>query len=106
VKRLALRSRAEVDLIEITQWYVQEGGLRLGERFFDEARAAAARVAAMPGIGSARVGNRIGMAGLRSWPVHRFPVRWWYIEQDDCIDVIRLLGERQDVEAILADGPD
>jgi len=45
VKRLALRPRAEVDLIEVTQWYTQEGGLRLGERFFDEAQAAAARIA-------------------------------------------------------------
>jgi len=105
VKRLALRPRAEVDLIEVTQWYAQEGGLRLGERFFDEAQAAAARIAATPGIGSARIGDLIGMKSLRSWPVRRFPVRWWYFEQQDRIDVIRLLGERQDLEAILSAEP-
>lgn len=105
MKRLALRSRAEVDLIRITQWYGREGGPRLGERFFDEAQAAVARISAMPGIGSSRIGGLIGMKSLRSWPVHRFPVRWWYIEQQDCIDVIRLLAERQDLEAILSAEP-
>jgi toxin ParE1/3/4 len=42
---------------------------------------------------------------LRSWPLRRFPVRWFYIERADFIDVIRLLGERQDLEAILAGEP-
>ena len=46
-----------------------------------------------------------GIEGLRSWPLRRFPVRWFYIERADFIDVIRLLGERQDLEAILSGEP-
>jgi len=33
--------------------------------------------------------------------VSRFPLIWFYIERPDCIDVLRLLGERQDILAIL-----
>ena len=53
MKRWALRPRAEVALIEVTQWYAQQEGLCLGERFFDEAQAAAARIAEPldPGLG-------------------------------------------------------
>lgn len=103
MKRFALRPRANVDLIEITHWYSQQGGMPLAARFFDEARASLERIARMPGAGSPRLSQITGMAGLRSWPLRRFPVRWFYIEQADFVDVIRLLGERQDLAAILSE---
>jgi toxin ParE1/3/4 len=59
----------------------------------------------MPGIGSPRLGQITGIEGLRSWSLPRFPVRWFYIERDEYIDVVRLLGERQDLEAILGGEP-
>jgi toxin ParE1/3/4 len=34
--------------------------------------------------------------------VSKFPLRWIYFVRDDHLDVVRLLGERQDVETILA----
>ena len=95
MKRVVLRPRAEIDVIEITQWYAEQGGQALAERFFDAAREAAKSIQGMPGIGSPRLGQITGIEGLRSWPLRRFPVRWFYIERADFIDVIRLLGERR-----------
>jgi toxin ParE1/3/4 len=105
MKRVVLRPRAEIDVVEVTQWYADQGGQALAERFFDAAREAANAIQGMPGIGSPRLGHITGIEGLRSWPLRRFPVRWFYIERDDFIDVVRLLGERQDIEAILGDEP-
>lgn len=101
-----LRPAAEEDLISLARWYGERGGRVLAEKFFDEARDALIAVEAMPTIGSPRLGLQSGQPGLRSWPLEHFPVRWFYFEREDHLDVVRLLGERQDIAAILAAGPD
>ncbi len=98
-----LRPQAEVDLLDATRWYLTQGGESLAARFFDSARAAYAVIERQPAIGSPRLGLLAGVDGLRSWPVTSFPHRWCYFERHDHLDVVRLLGERQDVAAILAD---
>ena len=45
----------------------------------------------------------LGIPGLRTWRVAKFPLLWCYFERGDHLDVVRLLGERQDVAAILGD---
>jgi toxin ParE1/3/4 len=106
VKPAVLRPRAEVDLLEIAQWYAERGGESLAERFFDAAREASTSIERMPGIGSPRLGQLIGLEGLRSWPLNGFPVRWFYLEQTNFVDLVRLLADRQDIAAILRPGLD
>ena len=55
------------------------------------------------GIGSPTLGKRLGIPGLRTWRVSKFPLLWCYFERGDHLDVVRLLGERQDIAAILGD---
>ena len=64
-----IRPQAEIDLIDITQWYADQGGLALGERFFQSAYEAVKTIERMPGIGSPRLGQLAGLDGLRSCPV-------------------------------------
>jgi toxin ParE1/3/4 len=45
----------------------------------------------------------LGISGLRTWRVAKFPLLWCYFERDDDLDVVRLLGQRQDLTAILGD---
>ena len=101
MKPATLRPAAEQDLLDLTRWYAEQGGAGLAERFFDEARAALREVEDKPGMGSLRLGELAGLAGLRSWGLRHFPVRWFYIEIAESLDVVRLLGERQDVAAVL-----
>ena len=54
-----------------------------------------------PGIGSPTLGKDLGIPDLRSWRVTGFPLLWFYFERDDHLDVVRLLGERQDIATIL-----
>jgi toxin ParE1/3/4 len=99
-----LRPRAEDDLVEKTLHYRRSGGEALGERFFNAALAAVRVVERNPGTGSPLEGTVCEIPGLRSWPVVGFPVRWYYFVFDDHLDVVRLLAEAQDLEAVLAGG--
>lgn len=106
MKAARLRPRAETDLVERSHWYAEQGSEALGTRFFEEARQSLGILERDPGLGSKRLGDLAGVEGLRSWPLSHFPARWFYFERVDHLDVVRLLGERQDVAAILRAGLD
>ena len=69
---------------------------------FDAAIAALALIEHTPAIGSLRLGELCEIPGLRSWGIAGFPLRWFYFEREIRLDVVRLLGERQDIVAILS----
>jgi len=85
----------------VVQDYASEAGLQLAERMFDAALAALKPIERMPAIGSPRFGQLCDIPGLRAWRVEGFPAQWLYFELDDHLDVVRLLGDRQDIVAIL-----
>jgi toxin ParE1/3/4 len=100
-KEVRLRPQAEADLLEATRFYAEEGGAPLADRFFDAALAALEPIARMPTMGSPRLGQLCEIPGLRCWRVTDFPLQWLYFEAADHLDVVRLLGDRQDIVAIL-----
>ena len=104
MKPSRLRPQAEADLIDAAQFYQAQGGAKLPTRFFDTALGSLDRVARMPGMGSLRLGQLCEIPGLRSWAVTGFAHRWFYFERRGYLDVVRLLGERQDIIVILAEG--
>ncbi len=104
MKPARLRPLAEEDLVDAAAYYAQKGGRLMGERMFDAALAALKPTQRMPAIGSLRLGQLCEIAGLRSWRVTGFPMQWLYFETEDYLDVVRLLGDRQDIAAILSAG--
>jgi len=100
VKRARLRPRAEQDLVDAVRYYASEGGASPGGRAFDAALAALEPIERMPALGSTRLGQACDIPGLRSWGVSGCPLRWFYFEREDVLDIVRLLGERQDIVAI------
>lgn len=102
MKLARLRPLAEDDLVAAARHYAQQGGIALGERMFDAALGALKRIERMPSLGSPRLGNLCEIPGLRSWRVTDFPMQWLYFEAADHLDVVRLLGDRQDIVAILS----
>ena len=90
--------------MEVARYYAQEGGPELGERVFDAAVAALEPIERTPPTGSSRLGQLCDIPGLRSWRVTGFPMQWLYFEATDHLDVVRLVGDRQDILAILKDG--
>jgi toxin ParE1/3/4 len=96
-----LRPAAEADLVERTKYYAVQAGNDVAGRFFDSAIAALQALERMPGVGSTRLGELCGIAGLRVRRVEGFPCGWFYFDRADHLDVVRLLADAQDIAAIL-----
>ena len=103
MKPAHLRPQAEADLQEATRHYASAGSIELAERMFDAAIAALEPIERMPGLGSPRLGQLCDIRGLRARRVNGFPMQWLYFETADHLDVVRLVGDRQDIIAILDD---
>ena len=101
MKPAVLRPQASRDQQGEARYYRNEAGTRLAVRLVKATNAALDQIELDPGIGSPVLGRRLNIPGLRTWQVAKFPLLWFYFEQDDHLDVVRLLGERQDVAAIL-----
>jgi toxin ParE1/3/4 len=101
LKRAHLRPQALADRKDTARYYRREASARIAEDVAAAARKALDQIEANPGMGSPRIGQELGIPGLRSWRVSGFPLIWFYFEREDCLDVVRLLGERQDILSIL-----
>ena len=101
MKPAVLRPQALRDRQGEVRHYRKEGGTRVAVKVVKATNAALDQVELDPGIGSPMLGKRLGIPGLRTWQVAKFPLLWCYFERDDHLDVVRLLGERQNVAAIL-----
>ena len=102
MKRAHLCPKAQADLVDATRHYAAQGSVELAERMFDATIAALETMERMPAKGSPRLAQLCELPGLRSWRVTGFPMQWLYFEADGHLDVVRLLGDRQDIVAILS----
>lgn len=103
MKPARLRPQAKRDRVAEIRHYREAAGSRVAETLVLATEHALDLLERQPGMGSPLLGEQLGIPMLRSWRVTGFPLIWFYVERDDHLDVIRLLGERQDVLAILAD---
>ncbi len=103
MKPAVLRPQALRDQQGEVRYYRKAGGTRVAVKLANATNAALDQVELDPGIGSPTLGRLLGIAGLRTWRVAKFPLLWCYFDRVDHLDVIRLLGERQDIAAILGD---
>lgn len=81
----------------------EEGGTRGAVRLANATNTALDQIELDPGSGSPTLGKLLDTPGLRTWRVAKFPLTWCYFEREGHLDVVRLLGERQEIAAILGD---
>ena len=103
MKTAELRPQALRDQQGEVRYYRKVGGSRVAVTVAKTTNAALDQIELDPGIGSPMLGKRLGVSGLRTWRVGKFPLLWCYFEREAHLDVVRLLGERQDIAAILSD---
>ena len=101
MKAAVLRPQALRDQQGEVRYYRKEGGTRVAVKVAKATNAALDQIELDPGIGSPTLGKLLGIPGLRTWRVAKFPLLWCYFERGDDLDVVRLLGERQDLAAVL-----
>lgn len=91
------------DQREQARYYREHAGPTVALRLVRSLKKAVAELQRNPAIGSPRLGLQIGLDRLRTWAVRGFPLLYLYIEREDYLDVVRLLGQRQDVAGIMAE---
>ena len=101
MKPAHLRPQALADRKDSARYYRHVAGTRIAEEMVIATREALNQIEKNPGIGSPRISDLLDIPGLRSWRVSGFPLIWFYFEREGYFDVVRLLGERQDILAIL-----
>lgn len=103
MRPVRLRPLAEQDLVDQTNYYANEAGVELAERFFNTAVETLQTVGDRPEGGSLRIGELSEVDGLRVRRIRGFPSGWFYFVRSDFVDVVRLLGFAQDLPGELAD---
>ena len=101
MKGARLRPLAKEDRKSEVRYYREKAGPQVAVRLVAKMSATLEQIQTNQGIGSPRWGHLAEIDGLRAWRVTDFPLTWLYIERADHLDVIRLLGERQDILSIL-----
>ncbi|MEG3123720.1 type II toxin-antitoxin system RelE/ParE family toxin [Sphingomonas sp. GB1N7] len=96
-KPIVLRVIAEGDIEEAAAYYADTAGESVAIRFAEALDAAYRVVASRPAIGSSLLAHDLGLAGLRSRKLKRFPYLVIYIERDDHIDVWRVIHAQRDI---------
>lgn len=103
MKPAVLRPLALRDQQDEVRYYRKQGGSGLAMKVAKATNEALDQVELEPGIGSPALGKLLDIPGLRTWRVGKFPLLWCYFERGDHLDVVRLLGERQDIVSIIGD---
>ncbi len=103
MKPAFLRPQAKLDRKDEVRYYRTYAGTAVASNLVEASRKALDQLERDPGIGSPRIGQFLDIPGLRSWRIAGFPLAWFYFENEEFLDVVRLLGERQDIAAILGD---
>ncbi len=101
MKPAHLRPQALADRKDYARYYRRVASTRISEDMVIAAKESLNQIEQNPGMGSPRIGQLLDIPGLRSWCVSGFPLIWFYFEREGFLDVVRLLGERQDIMAIL-----
>ncbi len=101
-KPVQLRAAAANDIERAVDHYLAEAGVDLAARLVDAIERGFSRLARQPHIGSLRFAYELGIPDLRSWPVHRFPYVIFYVEQQERLDVWRVLHVRRDIPSTIA----
>jgi toxin ParE1/3/4 len=91
------RARADRDVQEAVDYYLNEGTEQAASAFVDALERAFLHIGRHPATGSTRYAHELDLPGLRCWPVKRYPYLVFYVERDDHIDVWRVLHGQRDI---------
>ena len=96
MKRLTVQRRAMRDLAGARAYYRQEAPHMLVD-FALTVDSELSHLRRHPDTGSPRYGLQLGIPGLRSWPVKKFPYMIFYMVEDTRIVVLRVLHQSTDI---------
>ena len=105
MKQVRRSDEAQKDIDGIVVHYSRES-LVLANRFIRQYETSIRAIAAMPGRGSPRFGNELGIPDLRTYAMRDFPYLVFYRDHIDAIDIDRVLHSHRDVFRLLTGSND
>jgi toxin ParE1/3/4 len=96
-KPIIPRTQANRDIEEAVDHYRAEADEKTALGFIESLAGAYSHIARHPATGSPRYAHELGLPGLRSWPLKRFPYLIFYVEHADHVDVWRVLRGERDI---------
>lgn len=101
MKQVILLPKARDDRRNAVRWYRDNAGTTVAEHLIVAMEADLEHLQCNPEIGSPTIGDQLEINNLRAWAVSGFPLTIFYFVREDRLDVVRILGQRQDIATIL-----
>ena len=99
MKQIRRSREAGKDIDGIVVYYSRQN-LPLANRFIRDYEASLRAIEKMPGTGSLRFANELGISDLRAYSMHDFPYLVFYREHKDSIHIDRVLHMHRDILGI------
>ena len=93
------REQARQDVEDALSYYMAEDAEAAALGFIDALEHAYAHIGRHTATGSPRYAHELNLAGLRFWPLSRYPYLVFYVERADHVDVWRVLQGQGDIPA-------
>ncbi len=97
------RELAGRDAEDAVDYYLQEAGNQVALGFIESLQKTYDFIGRHPQTGLPRYDHELNLPGLRMWSLKRYPYLVFYVEQDDHIDVWRVLNSYRDIPVWLRD---
>ena len=94
------------DILEIADYLARTASLAVADRFVTAVEKTAQSLARMPGIGTPWDSDEPRLAGMRFFPVTKFPNHLLFYrpsEDEDAIELVRVLHGARDIAGIFED---
>lgn len=102
MKPVIQRALAQADIVRAFDHYLAEASVDIASALVLEIDASLLAIARFPGAGSPRYASPLSIDNLRFVMVERFPYLIFYIDREDCIEVIRVLHQHRDMPSVLS----
>jgi toxin ParE1/3/4 len=96
-KPVIRRAQAQQDITDAITYYLEQEVPDVAEGFISAMEKAIGQIARHPASGSPRYAGELGLPELRFCQLNRYPFLIFYIEQNDHIDVWRILHSQRDI---------
>lgn len=97
IKTVIPRALANKDVEAAADYYLKEQAPEAALGFIEALERGYAHIARHPGSGALRYAHELDLPELRFWPLSRYPFLVFYREQQDHIDVWRVLHAQRDI---------
>jgi toxin ParE1/3/4 len=100
-KPIIPREQALRDVEAATDYYAGQAGEDVALGFIDALESAYRLIATRRSTGSPHYGHALGLPGVRTRQLKRYPYLVFYIDREDHVDVWRVLHARRDIPATM-----